>query len=62
MDEIIAGVLGVIAIQTGRIVIGLVSFGKWRGERLFGDEGRIYGAAGALSLSEMVGESLPIQG
>ena len=49
MDEIIGGVLGVIAIQTGRVVVRLVSFGKWRGESLFGDEGRIYGAAGALS-------------
>ena len=49
MDAILGEVLGVIAIQTGRIVIWLVSFGKWRGEPLFGDEGRIYGAAGALS-------------
>jgi hypothetical protein len=49
MDEIIGGVLGVIALQTGRVVVWLVSFGKWRGEALFGDEGRIYGAAGALS-------------
>ena len=49
MDEIIGAVLGVIAIQTGRVVVWLVSFGKWRGEPLFGDEGRIYGAAGALS-------------
>jgi len=49
MDEIIGGVLGIIAIQTGRVLVWLVSFGKWRGEPLFGDEGRIYGAAGALS-------------
>ncbi len=49
MDEIIGGVLGVIAIQTGRAVVWFVSFGKWRGEPLLGDEGRIYGAAGALS-------------
>jgi len=49
MDEIIGGMLGVVAIQSGRIVVWLVSFGKWRGEPLFGDEGRIYGAAGALS-------------
>ncbi len=49
MDEIIGGVFGVITIQTGRVVVWLVSFGKWRGEPLFGDEGRIYGAAGALS-------------
>jgi hypothetical protein len=49
MDEIIGGALGVITIQTGRVVVWLVSFGKWRGEPLFGGEGRIYGAAGALS-------------
>jgi hypothetical protein len=49
MDEIIGGVLGIIAIQTGRVLVWLVSFGKWRGEPLFGNEGRIYGAAGALS-------------
>ena len=49
MDEILAGVLGLIVIQTGRIVVGLITFGRWRGEPLFGNEGRIYGAAGALS-------------
>lgn len=49
MDEIIGAALGVVGIQTGRLVVWLVSFGKWRGEPLFGDEGRIYGAAGALS-------------
>jgi hypothetical protein len=49
MDEIIGGVLAVIAVQTGRVLVWLVSFGKWRGEPLFGEEGRIYGAAGALS-------------
>ena len=49
MDEIIAGVLGFIVTQTGRVVVWLVSFGQWRGEHLRGDEGRIYGAAGALS-------------
>jgi hypothetical protein len=49
MDEIIAGILGFIAIQTGRVVVWLVSFGHWRGEQFRGDEGRIHGAAGALS-------------
>ena len=49
MDEIIGGVLGVFTIQTGRVVVWLVSFGKWRGEPMFGDEARIHGAAGALS-------------
>lgn len=49
MDEIFGAVLGIIVIQTGRVVVRLVSLGKWRSEPLFGNEGRIYGAAGALS-------------
>ncbi|WP_395669765.1 hypothetical protein [Rhodoferax sp.] len=49
MDEIIGRMLEIIAVQTGRVIVWLVSFGNWRGEPLFGDEGRIYGAAGALS-------------
>jgi hypothetical protein len=49
MDEIIGGMLGIIAIQTGRALVWIVSVGKWRGEPLFGDEGRIYSAAGAFS-------------
>ncbi len=36
-------------MQIGRAIVWLVSFGKWLGEPLFGVEGRIYGAAGALS-------------
>lgn len=49
MDELIAGVLGFIVRQTGRVVVWFVSLGQWRGEQLLGDEGRIHGAAGALS-------------
>ena len=49
MEQIIAGVLGFVVRQTGRVVVWLVSFGQWRGEQLIGDEGRIHGAAGALS-------------
>lgn len=48
MDEIIAALLGIVAAQTGRAILWFVSFGKWRGEKLFGNEGGIYGAAGAL--------------
>ena len=36
-------------IQIGRLAVWLFSLGRWRGEPLFGDEGRIFGAAGALS-------------
>lgn len=47
--ELIGAVLGVITIQIGRLAVWIFSLGKWRGEPLFGDEGRIFGAAGALS-------------
>ena len=49
MDEIIGGVFMMVTIITGRVIVRLVSLGRWRGEPLFGNEGRIYGAAGALS-------------
>jgi hypothetical protein len=49
MEEIFGAAFGVLATQTGRLVIRLVTFGAWRSEDLFGEEGRIYGAAGALS-------------
>jgi hypothetical protein len=49
MDELLAGVLGILVMQTGRLVVWLITFGRWRGELLLEDEGRIYSAAGALS-------------
>ena len=49
MDELLADVLGIFVRQTGRLVVWLITFGRWRGEPLLDDEGRIYGAAGALS-------------
>jgi hypothetical protein len=49
MDEIIGGVFMMVTVITGRVIVRLVSLGRWRGEPLFGNEGRIYGAAGALS-------------
>lgn len=49
MDERIGSALGVITIQIGRLAVWLFSLGRWRAEPLFGDEGRIFGAAGALS-------------
>lgn len=36
-----------ILVGTGRIVLALATFGRWRGER--GSEGRTFGPAGALS-------------
>lgn len=49
MDELIKTALWVFTVQTGRAAVWLLSLGRWRGEPLFGDEGRIFGAAGALS-------------
>jgi hypothetical protein len=49
MEEIIGFTLEFIAIQTGRLIVWLVSFGRWRGEAWRGNEGRIYGPAGGMS-------------
>ncbi|MGB4117195.1 MAG: hypothetical protein WBK51_11675 [Polaromonas sp.] len=49
MDEVVASVLGFIVRQTGRVVVWLISFGKWRGEQLTTDEASIYSPAGSLS-------------
>lgn len=49
MDEVIAAGLQFVVIQTGRGLVWLISFGRWRGEALLGEEARIYGPAGALS-------------
>lgn len=49
MDEVIVAGLRFVVIQTGRAFVWLISFGRWRGEALLGDEARIYGPAGALS-------------
>jgi len=49
MDELIGTVIGVIAIEIGRFAVRVFSLGRWRGETRLGDEGRIFGAAGALS-------------
>jgi hypothetical protein len=43
------GAVEVILIFTGKAVIAVASFGRWRSESLNGAEGRIYGPAGALS-------------
>lgn len=49
MDEVIGTALGVVATVTGRLVVSLVTLRRWRGESLDGEEGKIHGAAGALS-------------
>jgi hypothetical protein len=39
----------VLLASLGRVAVFAVSLGRWRGERVRENEGRIYGAAGALS-------------
>lgn len=39
----------VVLIGTGKAVVALASFGRWRGESLRTNEGKIHGPAGALS-------------
>ncbi|MDO9114103.1 MAG: hypothetical protein Q7U63_09935 [Polaromonas sp.] len=49
MEELVGTALALVVIQTGRLLIWLISGGRWRGETLPGKEGTIYSAAGALS-------------
>jgi hypothetical protein len=49
MDSIITTGLEVFVVLSGRFAVWAFSFGRWRGESLDGEEGRIYGAAGAFS-------------
>jgi hypothetical protein len=53
MDELLIFaawlVVELLLIGTGRAVVSLASFGRWRGEQLGAREGRVHGMAGALS-------------
>ncbi|MCB8748974.1 hypothetical protein LHU53_18965 [Rhodoferax sp. U2-2l] len=49
MDDLLAAILVLLVRQTGQFLVRFVTRGRWRGEDLQGDEGRIYGPAGALS-------------
>lgn len=49
MDSLIFAALETLLQQLGRATLWLVTLGRWRGEPTLGNEGRIYGAAGALS-------------
>lgn len=42
-------VVELLLIGTGRVLVSLASFGRWRGEELGSREGRVHGKAGALS-------------
>ena len=53
MEELLSFAVWVVVelllIGTGRAVVSLATFGRWRGEQLGSGEGRVYGMAGALS-------------
>ncbi|MDA7419046.1 hypothetical protein PGB34_21965 [Xenophilus arseniciresistens] len=49
MDTLLGSAIDVLLTITGRFAVWLFSLGRWRSESLDGEEGRIYGAAGALS-------------
>ena len=49
MDTLIGTAIEVLLAMTGRFAVWMFSLGRWRAEALDGEEGRIHGAAGALS-------------
>ena len=53
MGEVIAALLGtvveVVLIFTGKAIVSVASFGRWRGEQVSSSEGRIHSPAGALT-------------
>jgi hypothetical protein len=49
MDTLIGTAIEAFLAMTGHLAVRLFSLGRWRAESLDGEEGRIYGAAGALS-------------
>ena len=53
MDELLSFaawvVVELLLISTGRAVVSLATFGRWRGEQPGAGEGRVHGMAGALS-------------
>ena len=53
MEEVVAFIgwllVEIVLLKTGRAVVFLGTFGRWRGEKTEEKEGRIHGLAGALS-------------
>lgn len=41
--------IDVLLIALGRLAVFIASLGRWRGDRLGGDEAKVHAAAGALS-------------
>ena len=53
MENVVAallwGLVELVLIFTGKFVVAIASFGRWRGERFSSNESRVYSPAGALS-------------
>ncbi len=51
MDSAFLALFDLVFTVIGRVAVWMFSLGRWRGEPLGGDEGRIYAPAGALSFT-----------
>ena len=49
LDFVAQLIFELVFIGTGKVLIMVLSLGQWRCESIFGKEGQIHGAAGALS-------------
>lgn len=47
-EELVGTAVGLVLIQTGRLLIWVIPAGRWRSEAPFGKEGTLYRAAGAV--------------
>ena len=53
MDHLLGALLeivfGTFLVGTGRVIVAVLTLGRWRGASMFDTEESVYGAAGALS-------------
>jgi hypothetical protein len=53
MDHLLGALLeivfGTVVVGTGRVIVAVLSLGRWRGASMFDTEESIHGGAGALS-------------
>ena len=48
MDELVSGLFGELTKFFGRLVLWVVTMGRWRGEKFADNEASIHSAAGAI--------------
>lgn len=48
IGSLLASLLELLVVGTGKVVVTVASFGRWRGEKISSNEGRIYSSAGSL--------------